>query len=213
VPLSLSGVMSANDELNLETKDFDFVILGTGLTECLVSAYVFLLVCPSPPLPPPFWLLFVPCQLTSSCFICRALARIGKHVLHLDENLYYGGTTASLQLDSLNDVLSAACTLGVPSLFPFLVPASLKCNSNRVSDPILPFVPVVTSVSVQPLLQRIPPHLLRLSGKTPRVSNKKAIRVLRRWQMWCCQHVERAQWTLFATASPPDVVRSIWSPS
>jgi RAB protein geranylgeranyltransferase component A len=40
----------------------------------------------------------------------RALARSGKSVLHLDENQYYGGFSASLALDSLNDFLSAAKT-------------------------------------------------------------------------------------------------------
>lgn len=29
----------ADDELHLETKEFDFAVFGTGLTECLVSAY------------------------------------------------------------------------------------------------------------------------------------------------------------------------------
>lgn len=37
--LLLTFIDMADDELHLETKEFDFVILGTGLTECLVSAY------------------------------------------------------------------------------------------------------------------------------------------------------------------------------
>lgn len=40
-----------------------------------------------------------------------ALARVGKIVLHLDENAFYGSNTASLPLDSLNDILSKAGTI------------------------------------------------------------------------------------------------------
>lgn len=38
--VALAPVIMA-DELHLDTKDVDVVVLGTGLTECLVSAFVF----------------------------------------------------------------------------------------------------------------------------------------------------------------------------
>lgn len=51
-------------------KDYDVIIVGTGLTESMLAA---------------------------------ALARIGKTVLHLDRNQFYGGEFSSHTLDSLID--------------------------------------------------------------------------------------------------------------
>lgn len=94
----------ADDQFHLESKEFDVVVCGTGLTECLVSAYAH---SPSEVHSLAFYALvltrFLPLFLLNRY---RALARIGKSVLHLDENRHYGGSAASLPLDSLHEILT-----------------------------------------------------------------------------------------------------------
>lgn len=65
-------------------EHWDIAILGTGLSESILAAYVLL-----------FQTLT---NLTPLGFNHRALAKAGKKVLHLDENDYYGGDSASLTL-------------------------------------------------------------------------------------------------------------------
>lgn len=60
----------AEEGKNDEMKEFDVIVLGTGLKECILSGL---------------------------------LSASGRKVLHLDKNAYYGGDSASLNLDQLFD--------------------------------------------------------------------------------------------------------------
>ena len=62
------------DPLELEDDTYDVIILGTGITQSLLSA---------------------------------ALSRVGKKILHLDENIFYGEKTSSFGLDGFMEWIEA----------------------------------------------------------------------------------------------------------
>lgn len=69
------------------SNHFDVIVLGTSLRESILAAYG------SPTLQAR--------SLYSNSCICSAIAKSGRSVLHVDENAYYGGSQATLNLKEL----------------------------------------------------------------------------------------------------------------
>jgi RAB protein geranylgeranyltransferase component A len=69
-------------------NQFDVAVLGTGLTESIVAAYVLLSLSAKP-------------EVSSLVVFFSALSKAGFKVVHIDENPYYGADEASLSLDEL----------------------------------------------------------------------------------------------------------------
>lgn len=93
--------MAQTDALSLDSDTYDVVILGTGLSEAILSGYA----------KEDFrqYQNMYPKNLISTFqSFTRALSRIGKRVLHLDGNEYYGGAYASFSLQSFKSFIELA---------------------------------------------------------------------------------------------------------
>jgi RAB protein geranylgeranyltransferase component A len=79
----------------LADGEYDAIILGTGLKECIISGlldYAFDFVC---------------CCTQSMLIVAGILSVDGKKVLHMDRNDYYGGESASVNLNQLFEKFKA----------------------------------------------------------------------------------------------------------
>lgn len=83
-------------------ETYDAIVLGTGLKECIISGLLSVdglkVRCPSLHEQSHAW----------SMMQCDALMGLAMQVLHIDRNNYYGGESASLNLQQVRPLLAKA---------------------------------------------------------------------------------------------------------